>query len=134
MKMFMIRLHQKNGINVDDMIQRVNTDIEELSGFENLLDALSSDDYNRVNVALNLLNVLLRTDDFDKHKLEINLIISKVALKQSADIDNCINFIVFLMQHYPVEMKKNYGDLLLCLLKNYADYDFEKMMIGVWDL
>ena len=46
MKMFMIRLHQKNGINVDDMIQRVNTDIEELSGFENLLDALSSDDYN----------------------------------------------------------------------------------------
>lgn len=131
MKMFMIRLQQKNGINVDDMIQRVNTDIEELSGFENLLDALSSDDYNRVNVALNLLNVLLRTDDFDKHKSEINLVISKVALKQSADIDNCINFIVFLMQHYPVEMKKNYGDLLLCLLKNYADYDFEKMNFRV---
>ena len=131
MKLFMIGLQQKNGINVDDMIQRVNTDIEELSGFENLLDALSSDDYNKVNVALNLLNVYLRTDDFDKHKSEINLIISKVALKQSADIDNCINFIAFLMQHYPVEMKKNYGDLLLCLLKNYADYDFEKMNFRV---
>ena len=131
MKMFMIRLQQKNGINVDDMIQRVNTDIEELSGFENLLDALSSDDYNRVNVALNLLNVLLRTDNFDKHKSEINLVISKVALKQSADIDNCINFIAFLMLHYPVEMKKNFGNLLLCLLKNYADYDFEKMNFRV---
>jgi hypothetical protein len=131
MKLFMIGLQQKNGINVDDMIQRVNTDIEELSGFENLLDALSSDDYNKVNVALNLLNVYLRTDDFDKHKSEINLIINKVALKQSADIDNCINFIAFLMQHYPVEMKKNFGDLLLCLLKNYADYDFEKMNFRV---
>ena len=131
MKLFMIGLQQKNGINVDDMIQRVNTDIEELSGFENLLDALSSDDYNKVNVALNLLNVYLRTDDFDKHKSEINLIINKVALKQSADIDNCINFIAFLMQHYPVEMKKNFGDLLLCLLNNYADYDFEKMNFRV---
>ena len=31
------------------------------------------------------------------------------------------------MQRYPVEMKENFGDLLLCLLKNYSDYDFEKM-------
>ena len=131
MKMFMIRLQQKNGINVDDMIQRINTDIEELSGFENLLEALSSDDYNKVNVALNLLNVYLKTEDFMKYKSEINLILSKVVLKQSGDIDNCINFIAFLMQRYPVEMKENFGDLLLCLLKNYSDYDFEKMNFRV---
>jgi len=131
MKMFMIGLQQKNGINVDDMIQRVNTDIEVLSGFENLLDALSSDDYNKVNVALNLLNVYLKTEYFEKYISEINLLISKVALKQSGDIDNCINFIAFLMQHYPMEMKKNFGNLLLCLLKNYSDYDFEEMNFRV---
>lgn len=131
MKLFMIRLQQTNGINVDDMIKRINADIEELSGFENLLDALSSDDYNKVNVALNLLNVYLKTESFEKYISEINLIISKVALKQSGDIDNCINFIAFLMQHYPMEMKKNFGNLLLCLLKNYSDYDFEEMNFRV---
>ena len=35
------------------------------------------------------------------------------------------------MQRYPVEMKENFGDLLLCLLKNYSDYDFEKMNFRV---
>ena len=131
MKLFMVRLQQISEFCVDDMLHRVNANIEKLSGFGNLMEALSSDDYNKVNVALNLLDVYLKTDDFNKHKAEINLIISKVSLKQSANIDNCIDFIAFLMQHYSTEMKTNFGDLLLCLLKNYVGYDFEEMNFRV---
>lgn len=79
--------------------------VEQISGYKNLIEALSSSDYNEVNVALDLLKVQLRIDDFNKHISEINLIINKVVLKQSANIDNCINFIAFLMQQYPIEMK-----------------------------
>ena len=131
MRLFMVHLKQTNGYNVDDMINKVDANIERLSGFGNLMEALSSDDYNKVNVALNLLNIYLKNDSFEKHKSEINLIISKVTLKQSADIDNCIDFIAFLMQHYPLKMKTNFGDLLLCLLGNYINYDFEKMNFRV---
>ena len=35
------------------------------------------------------------------------------------------------MQRYPAEMKANFSNLLLCLLKNYADYDFENMNFRV---
>lgn len=131
MRLFMVRLKQKNGYNVDDMINRVDASIAKLSGFGNLMEALSSDNYNKVNAALNLLNIYLKNDSFEKHKSEINLIINKVTLKQSANIDNCIDFIAFLMQHYPKEMKTNFGDLLLCLLGNYINYDFEEMNFRV---
>ena len=94
MKLFMASLRLASGFDVDDVIKRVDTDINKLSGFDNLMEALSSDDYNMVDVALNLLNVKLITDGFDKCKPEISLIISKVALMQSGDIDNCIKFIV----------------------------------------
>ena len=70
-------------------------------------------------------------DDFNKHLSEINLIINKVVLKQSANIDNCINFIASLMRQYPEEMKIHFGDVLLCLLKNYVSYDFESMNFRV---
>lgn len=131
MKLFILQIQKTNGFNVEDILYRVNTLVEQISGYENLIEALSSDDYNEVNVALDLLNVQLRTDDFNKHISEINLIINKVVLKQSANIDNCISFIAFLMRQYPIEMKKHFGDLLLCLLKNYVNYDFEIMNFRV---
>ena len=131
MKLFMIQTQKTNGFYVDDILYQVNTLVEQISGYKNLIEALSSSDYNEVNVALDLLKVQLRIDDFNKHISEINLIINKVVLKQSANIDNCINFIAFLMQQYPIEMKKHFGDLLLCLLKNYVSYDFESMNFRV---
>lgn len=131
MKLFMIQMQKTNGFYVEDILYRVNSLVEQISGYENLIEALSSSDYNEVNVALDLLNVQLRTDDFNKHITEINIIINKVVLKQSANIDNCINFIAFLMRKYSVVMKKHFGDLLLCLLKNFIDYDFENMNFHV---
>lgn len=131
MKLFMIQMQKTNGFYVEDILYRVNTLVEQISGYKNLIEALSSSDYNEVNVALDLLNVQLRTNDFNKHIAEINIIINKVVLKQSANIDNCINFIAFLMRKYSVVMKKHFGDLLLCLLKNFIDYDFENMNFHV---
>lgn len=131
MKSFIVHIQQSHGFSVEDILSRVDANIEQISEYENLIEALSSDDYNDVNVALDLLKVQLRIDDFNKHISEINLIINKVVLKQSANIDNCINFIAFLMQQYPIEMKKHFGDLLLCLLKNYVSYDFESMNFRV---
>ena len=101
-------MQKTNGFYVEDILCRVNTLIEQISGYENLIEALSSSDYNEVNVALDLLNVQLRTDDFNNHIAEINIIINKVVLKQSANIDNCINFIAFLMRKYSVVMKKHF--------------------------
>ncbi len=131
MKSFIVHIQQSHGFSVEDILSRVDANIGQISEYENLIEALSSDDYNEVNVALDLLNVQLRIDDFNKHISEINLIINKVVLKQSANIDNCINFIAFLMREYPIEMKKHFGDLLLCLLKNYVSYDFESMNFRV---
>lgn len=131
MKSFIVHIQQSHGFSVEDILSRVDANIGQISEYENLIEALSSDDYNEVNVALDLLNVQLRIDDFNKHISEINLIINKVVLKQSANIDNCINFIAFLMRQYPIEMKKHFGDLLLCLLKNYVSYDFESMNFRV---
>ena len=124
-------MQKTNGFYVEDILYRVNTLVEQISGYKNLIEALSSSDYNEVNVALDLLNVQLRTDDFNKHIAEINIVINKVVLKQSANIDNCINFIAFLMRKYSVVMKKHFGDLLLCLLKNFINYDFENMNFHV---
>ena len=131
MKLFILHIQQSHGFPVEDILMRVDANIGQISECENLIEALSSDNFNEVNVALDLLNIQLRIDDFNKHLSEINLIINKVVLKQSANIDNCINFITSLMRQYPEEMKIHFGDVLLCLLKNYVGYDFESMNFRV---
>jgi hypothetical protein len=131
MKLFILHIQQSHGFPVEDILIRVDANIGQISEFENLIEALSSDNFNEVNVALDLLNIQLGIDDFNKHLSEINLIINKVVLKQSANIDNCINFIASLMRQYPEEMKIHFGDVLLCLLKNYVGYDFESMNFRV---
>ena len=131
MKLFILHIQQSHGFPVEDILIRVDANIGQISECENLIEALSSDNFNEVNVALDLLNIQLGIDDFNKHLSEINLIINKVVLKQSANIDNCINFIASLMRQYPEEMKIHFGDVLLCLLKNYVSYDFESMNFRV---
>jgi hypothetical protein len=131
MKLFMIRLQTKDRINIKEMLKRVDKDINELSGFDNLIEALSSKYYNKVSAALNRLSIALKTDAFENHLSEFIIILSKVALKQSADLDNCITFIAFLMKEYPSKMKSNFSDLLLCILQNFKDYDFEEMNFRV---
>ena len=131
MKLFILHIQQSHGFPVEDILMRVDVNIGQISECENLIEALSSDNFNEVNVALDLLNIQLGIDDFNKHLSEINLIINKVVLKQSANIDNCINFIASLMRQYPEEMKIHFGDVLLCLLKNYVGYDFESMNFRV---
>lgn len=131
MKLFLIRLQQESGINTDEVLARIETDIKQQSGFGNLMEALSSDDYNKISVALDLLNVCLKADSFEKHLPEIQLIIMKVVLMQSANIDKCISFIVCLMHDYREKMISHFGNLLLLMLKNYCDYDFEKFNFNV---
>lgn len=131
MKLFLVRLKNENGINTDEIISRIDTDIKHLLGFGNLMEALSSDDYNKVSVALDLLNVSLKNDSFDNYKQEIQLIIMKVVLMQSANIDKCISFLACLMYDYRTEMIANFGSSLILMLKNYCDYDFEKFNFNV---
>lgn len=131
MKLFLIRLQQESGINTDEVLVRIETDIKQQSGFGNLMEALSSDDYNKISVALDLLNVCLKTDSFEKHHPEIQLIIMKVVLMQSANIDKCISFIVCLTHDYREKLISHFGNLLLLILKNYCDYDFEKFNFNV---
>ena len=131
MKLFLNRLKKESNINTDEIIERIETDIKQKVGFENLKEALSSDDYNKVSVALDLLNVYLNTSSIDEHLSEIQLIIMKAVLMQSPNIDKCIRFIVYLMYDYRDVMLSQFGDLLLLMLKNYCDYDFEKFNFNV---
>ena len=131
MKLFLNRLKKESNINTDEIIERIETDIKQKVGFENLKEALSSDDYNKVSVALDLLNVYLNTSSIDEHLSEIQLIIMKVVLMQSPNIDKCIRFIVYLMYDYRDVMLSQFGNLLLLMLKNYCDYDFEKFNFNV---
>lgn len=131
MKLFLVRLQKKSGINTDEIMSRIDADIQHQLGFGDLMEALSSDDYNKVSVALDLLNVSLKNDSFDKHTQEIQLVIMKVVLMQSANIDKCISFLACLMYDYRTEMIAIFGGSLLLMLKNYCDYDFEKFNFNV---
>lgn len=131
MKLFLINLKKESGINTDEISARIDTDIKQQMGFGNLMEALSSDDYNKICAAQNLLYVCLNTDAIDEHLPEIQLIIMKVVLMQSPNIDTCVDFIVGLMNKYRNVMLSHFSDLLLLMLNNYCEYDFEKFNFDV---
>lgn len=131
MKLFLIRLKKESGINTNEILARIEEDIRQQAGFENLLEALSKDDYNKIAVALNILNVYLKINPFEKHLPEIQLIIMKIVLMQSSNIDKCISFVACMMYDYRKEMITHFCNLLLLMLKNYCDYDFEKFNFNV---
>lgn len=131
MKLFLVRLKKESGIHTDEISARIEADIRLQAGFGNLMEALSTDDYNKIVVALDLLNVCLKTKPFEEHLPEIQLIIMKIVLMQSSNIDKCISFVAHLMYDYRKEMTTHFSSILLLMLKTYYDYDFEKFNFNV---
>lgn len=131
MKLFIVKVQKMEIKDTEDVLAKIDTLIEKYKGYESLIEAFSSDDYHKVANALNLLNVLLLIDGFTKHQTEINIIISRVMVKQPIAIDICIRFIAYLMQKYKAEMLHYFANYILCMLKNLCDYDYENLNVKV---
>lgn len=131
MKLFVLKMKKAEMSDVETVEERIESVMSSLKQYDDLYDAFASDDYYKIESGLNLLYVLLKTDDFESHINEINILINRVTLQKTIALYQCLKFICYLMFHFEEQMKKYFGNMLLYMLKNYCEYDFEKIDVNV---
>ena len=117
---------------MDDVIDRVDAVLQELRGYSNVAEALSSDDYDKVVEGVWHLRDRYVDMGLDACATETVLLINRILLQKSTALEACMSLLAAMMVHKPEEMTSRYGVILIELLKQYSvNFDYEQLFVDV---
>ena len=132
MKYFAQKINEVEGYSMDDVIDRVDAVLQELRGYSNVAEALSSDDYDKVVEGVWHLRDRYVDMGLDACATETVLLINRILLQKSTALEACMSLLAAMMVHKPEEMTSRYGVILIELLKQYSvNFDYEQLFVDV---
>lgn len=132
MKCFSKRISNNEGFCAQDVNEKIEKVLQKLRGYNNVMEALASEDYDKVTDGLWYLRDRFVDEGLDGCKTEIMLLINRVMLQTTTALSNCIVFLAGIVDYKPKEMTKAFGTSLLELLKKYSeDFNYEALFVNV---
>lgn len=116
----------------DDIARDVNLQLDKLRGYNNTIDALSSDEHEKLVDGTWMLWNEIRDNGFDACIPSVHLLISRVLLQKKEALETCLNLLTCLTNEYPNDMILHFGDILIEVLKKYSvNLDYETLAVRV---
>lgn len=131
MRYFIKKIREVEGYDVREVSEKVDKLIHEMRGFNNVMEMLSSDEYDTVVEGCWYLRDGFDDEGLEKCRTEVMLLINRVLLQMPVALEYCTALLAGMVKHIPEEMTSAYGTPLLEVLKRYArDFDYEKLFVS----
>lgn len=132
MKYFTKRICNVEKFDTQDVNKRIDEVLQKLRGYNNVTEALVSEDYDKVSDGLWYLRDLFVDVGIEKCNTEVMLLINRAMLQTSVALGNCMGLLAGMVEHKPEEMTAAFGQPLLELLKKYSeDFNYETLFVDV---
>lgn len=131
MRYFLKKIKEVEGYDVTDVEVPVNKLLHELRGYNNVVEMLSSDEYDTVVEGVWYLRDRFMDEGLENCRVEIMLLINIVLVQKSTALEQCMSLLAALVEYKPKEMTEAFGSTLLEVVKRYArDFDYETLFVS----
>ena len=129
---FLKRIQKVEGYDISEVAAQAERLVHELRGGNNVIEMISSDDYNTVVEGSWYLRDRFVEEGLDNCHEELMLLINRVMLQKPVALEQCMNLLAEIVEYKPEEMATVFGGALLEVLKKYAlDFDYETLFVRV---
>lgn len=130
MKYFVNRMSTHSGSA--EVLERVDSVMSGLRGYNNVVEALSSDDYDKVVDGVWYLRDLFVDKGAEYCKTETMLLINKILMQKPVALESCMSLLAAMVYEKPEDMTRMYDGLLVEILKRYCrEFDYESLFVSV---
>ena len=135
MRYFMKKIQEVEGYDVEEVAVKADGLIRELRGYNNVIEMLSSDEYDTTVEGIWYLRDRFVDEGLDACKAEVMLLINRVLLQKATALEQCVSLLAALVDNKPLEMMEAFGGLLLEVVKKYGrDFEYENLFVSVPDM
>ena len=132
MKYFAQKIKEVEGYDVEELIGRLDGVLRDLRGYNNVVEALSSNDYDTIVEGVWHLRDRYVDGGIDGCATETVLLINRILLQKPVALEVCMSLLAAMMVDRAEEMTSRYGVMLMEVLKQYAvNFDYEKLFVDV---
>ncbi|MDE6696408.1 MAG: serine protease [Muribaculaceae bacterium] len=134
MKKFLAKPSVKPRVEYDRLNQEIDGLIFSIFNTPSNIDLLSSGDFNKVREGVRLLNELITKDTILKFQTEIQALIFNGISKNKESLELSVDFLRYLVETFPEEMKSQFGGLLNQMLRSCSDIDYQVLHVHALNL
>ena len=132
MKYFVLRIMEKERFDVGDIIGQIDYLLSELRLKSNVIELLSSDDYDTVVDGVWYLRDCFVDEGIEITSTGIIMLINRVLIQTPTALEACMSLLAAMVINKPEEMTERFGVSLLQILKKYSvHFNYEKLFVRV---
>jgi hypothetical protein len=135
MRYFLKKIREIEGYDVNEVEVKVDTLIQELRGYNNVIEMLSSDDYDTVVEGIWYLRDRFVDEGLENCRMEIMLLINRVLVQKTTALEQCMSLLASLVEYMPAKITEEFGSLLFEVVKKYCrDFEYKDLFVSVPDM
>ena len=132
MKYFVHLILEKEQYDVEEIIEQINNLLSELRHKSNVIELLSSDDFDTVVDGVWYLRDCFVDEGIEKTSMEVIMLINRVLIQAPTALEACMSLLAAMVMDKPEEMTERFGNSLLEILKRYSvKFDYERLFVSV---
>ena len=135
MRYFMKKIQEVEGYDVCEVAGKADALIQQLRGYNNVVEMLSSDDHDTVVEGIWFLRDRFVDEGFENCRVELMLLINRVLVQKPIALEQCMSLLAALVEYKPEEMTEEFGGVLFEVVKKYCDdFDYKALFVSVPDM
>ena len=135
MRYFMKKIQEVEGYDVCEVAGKADALIQQLRGYNNVVEMLSSDDHDAVVEGIWFLRDRFVDEGLENCRVELLLLINRVLVQKPIALEQCMSLLAALVEYKPVVMTEEFGGLLFEVVKKYCDdFDYKELFVSVPDM
>ncbi|MBQ3843419.1 MAG: trypsin-like serine protease [Bacteroidales bacterium] len=135
MRYFMKKIQAVEGYDVCEVAGKADALIQQLRGYNNVVEMLSSDDHDTVVEGIWFLRDCFVDEGLENCRVELMLLINRVLVQKPIALEQCMSLLAALVEYKPEEMTEEFGGLLFEVVKKYCDdFDYKALFVSVPDM
>ena len=131
MKAFIKLIQKRHGdYPTEDIARDVAMQLDRLRGYASVVNALSSDEYDKVTDGTWLLWNEIQDKGLENCVTGVQMLISRVLLQKKEGLETCLDLLTSIVNEKPEEMMTRFGGMLIEVLNKYSEYlDYEGLAV-----
>ena len=132
MRSFMKKIREEEGYDVGEVSAKVDELIEKLRGYNNVVEMLSSNEYDTVVEGIWFLRDRFVDEGLKNCRVELMLLIDRILVQKATALEQCMSLLSALVEHKPDQMTEEFGALLFEVVKKYCDnFEYKDLFVSV---
>lgn len=132
MRSFMKKIREEEGYDVGEVSAKVDELIEKLRGYNNVVEMLSSNEYDTVVEGIWFLRDRFVDEGLKNCRVELMLLIDRILVQKATALEQCMSLLSALVEHKPDQMTEEFGAMLFGVVKKYCDnFEYKDLFVSV---